>query len=213
LIQAIGILREWSIPKLYGYASDHFKRKFHEKKIHPAIVLGVARKYGMSDLISPAILALSKPSVSFASWACNIDILCYLTVEDVAVIGKMKEKLLVARMALCEVPPAVHERSCHQDGRPVCLAAWKSYWLSTVVPKLLKLDGNMDNQLWWIRRDCIETVQVSGVQVLGMGSGCFNSTAKVVLAYPGWEAESNIPEGATKMLMVAERTMLEPEPQ
>jgi hypothetical protein len=205
LIHAIGISRQWSIPKLYGYASDHFKRQFLRKKIHPAIILGVARQYGMSDLIEPAVAALAKPTVLFASWACDPDILRHVTVEDVGTIGRMKEKLLMARMALCDVPPVVHASLCRQDRRPACSASWKSYWFSSVVPKLLKLDDEAANQLWWIRLDSVERASVAE-----MGCGCLKFTVDVVLGNPGWEAEMRIPEGVVKLLMVAECTMLEP---
>jgi len=65
LIQAIGISRQWSILKLFGYASDHFKHQFTGGKVHPAVVLGVTRQYGMSDLIEPAVMALAKSKVLF----------------------------------------------------------------------------------------------------------------------------------------------------
>ena len=206
LIQAIAISRQWSIPRLFGYASDHFKRQFTEKKIHPAVVLGVARQYGLPDLVEEAVTALAKSRVHFSGWACDPDILRYLTVEDVAVIGRMKEKLLMARMALCDPPPVIHEqRTCHQDFRPTCSASWKSYWLSKVVPRLLKLDDEIDTQLWWIRLDWIEKAQVSG-----MGSSCLKLTTDDVRDNGGWEAEMKTQEGAVMLLMVPECTMLEP---
>lgn len=150
-------------------------------------------------------MALAKSRVPFSSWACNPDVLCYLGVEDVAVIGKMKEKLLTVRMALCNVPPADHASTCHQDFRPACSAAWKSYWLSKVVPRLLALDDEICNLLWWIRLDYVEKAQV-----LGMGDLCLQLTINEIKENPGWEAEMRIPEGAVKLLMVPERTMLEP---
>lgn len=206
LIQAIAISRQWSIPKLFGYASDHFKRQFTEKKIHPAVVLGVARQHGISDLVEEAVAALAKSKVHFSGWSCDPNILRYLSVEDVAVIGRMKEKLLMARMALCDTPPVVHEeRTCHQDFSPACSAAWKSYWLLKVVPRLLKLDDEIDNQLWWIRLDCVEKAQVSG-----MGSACLKLTTDEVQENAGWDAEIKIREGAAMLLRVPERTMLEP---
>ena len=200
------ISRQWSIPKLFGYASDHFRRQFLEKKIHPAVILGVARQYGMIDLIKPAVLALARPTVPLAGWACEKNILRHITVEDIAIIGRMKEKLLIVRMALCGVPPVVHDDySCHQDHRPTCSASWTSHWFSNVVPKLLNLNDDICNQLWWIRLDCVEKVKVPA-----MGSVCLQHTANVVLENPGWEAEMRIPEGAAEMLMVEECFMLEP---
>lgn len=203
LIQAIGISRQWSIPKLFGYASDHFKRQFTGGKVHPAIVLGVARQYGMSDLINPVVMALAKSKVLFSSWSCDPKILRYLGIEDVAVIGRMKEKLLTVRMALCEVPPVDHASTCYSH--PACWDAWKSYWFSNLIPKLLTLDDEISNMLWWIRLDCIERAAVSG-----MGDLCLQRTINEVKDNPGWEAEMKIPEGAVKLLMVPERTMLEP---
>jgi hypothetical protein len=185
---------------------DHFKRQFLGKIIHPAIVLGVARRYGIPDLIKPAVVALSKPTLLLASWGCDPDILRHLAVEDVGTIGRMKEKLLMARMALCDAPPVVHENRCLQDCRPACSASWRSHWLSNVVPRLLKLDNEIRNQLWWIRLDGVEKANVPG-----MGSACRRFTVDVVLKNPGWEAEVRIPEGAAKLLMVSERIMLGPE--
>ena len=184
LIQVIAISRQWSIPRLFGYVLDHFKRQFTKKRIHLAVVLGVAQQYGISNLVEGVVTALAKSRIYFLGWACDPDILCYLAVDDIAVIGRMKEKLLMARMALCNPPPVIHEETCHQDFHTACSAAWKSYWLSKVVPRLLKLDNEIENQLWWIRLDWIEKAQISG-----MGSACLKLTTDEVRDNGGWEAE------------------------
>jgi len=157
----------------------------------------------MSDLIEPAVMALAKSKVPFSSWLCDPKILCYLGVEDVAVIGRMKEKLLTVRMALCGVPPMEHASTCRSN--PACWDAWKSYWFSNLIPRLLALDGEISNLLWWIRLDQVERAEVSG-----MGDLCLQLTINEVKDNPGWEAEMRIPEGAVKLLMVPECTMLEP---
>ena len=159
----------------------------------------------MSNLVKPAVVALAKPTVSLASWACDSNILRHVTVEDIGIIGRMKEKLLIVRMALCGVPPVVHdEDSCHRDRHPACSASWRSHWFSNVVPRLLGQDDEICNQLWWIRLDCVEKAHVPG-----MGSVCLQHTANVVSEIAGWEAEMKIPEGAAELLMVSERLMLE----
>ena len=86
LINAISISRSWSIQHLFGYAFDHFRCQFLQGQIHPAIVLGVAQKYGIPDLIAPAVRALAKPSIPLSSWCINPEILRHVTLEDITKI-------------------------------------------------------------------------------------------------------------------------------
>ena len=77
--------------------------------------------------------------------------------------------------------------------------------MSTVVPRLLKLDGEYKNQLWWIHTDCVAKAEIQG-----MGEKCVEWTVNDVIVNTGWRAETRIPEGAIDLLMVPEYPMLEP---
>ena len=204
LTSAISISRRWSIPNLYDYALDHFKRQFQDGRIHPAVVLGVAREYGIAELVEPAVKALAKPTISFASWSTDPDILRHTTVEDVGTIGRMKEKLLHARFALCKAPPAVHDDTvCHPKDRSECSMSWRDFWDSSVIPRLVELDGEIGNQLWWIRSD-----RISKSRIQRMTRECADRTVREVIGKACWSAETKIPEGAVRALEVLERTML-----
>ena len=117
LINAISISRSWSIQHLFGYTFDHFRHQFLQGRIHPAIVLGIARKYGIPNLIAPAVRALVRLSVPLASWCINPEILRHNTLEDITMISRMKEKLWLARTALCKVPPVTHNLGLCLQGR------------------------------------------------------------------------------------------------
>ena len=209
LIRAISISRQWSVYNLYDYAFDHFKRQFHDGRIHPAVVLGIAREYGIPDLIEPAVRALARPETPLASWSTDPKIIRYTTVEDIGTIGRMKEKLLMARIALCNAPSAVHDNAtCCLKNRTRCSVSWTDFWASTVVPKLINMNGEINNQLWWIRTDSI-----AKAVIMGMMDKCAERTTSEVIGWPAWVAESRIPEGAVKILMVSERTMLGPRPE
>jgi hypothetical protein len=206
LINAIGISRSWSIQHLFGYAYDHFKRKFWQGQIHPAVVLGVARKQGIPDLIGPAVNALAKPSVTLSSWCTNSEILRYVTLEDVTKISRMKEKLWMARAALCKVPPVIHHlASCPQGHHTTCAGFWRQFWLSDIVPRLLELTDRPDGELVWVVSEFVEKARVEG-----MTRECFAHTVQKVGANAGWRAEVRIPQGAIELLMVPERGMLGP---
>lgn len=174
-------------------------------RIHPAIVLGVAREYGIPTLIKPAVKALAKAEVLLSSWSTDPNILRYTTVKQLGDIARMKEKLLLARFALCKVPPVTHVATCPGKTRTLCSASWRKFWLSTVVPKLCNLNGDIDNGLWWIRTDCVASARVEG-----MTDGCVEWTVNDVIGNAAWRAETVIPDGAAEALMVAERDMLDP---
>lgn len=205
LINAISISRQWSIHSLYGYAIDHFKRQFVTSKIHPAVVLGVARRFGIPQLINRATEALARPEIPFSSWAKNPDVIRHVSIDELAIIGRMKEKILLARMALCTVPPVVHNYRCAGDARVACTAAWRGFWMGEVVPKLCTIDEKIGNQLWWIRCDSVEKAQISG-----MTGECREMTVDFAIDNAGWKSEDMIPRGAAMELMVPERDMLEP---
>lgn len=205
MIHAISISRQWSIHNLYGYALDHLKRQFLEGKIHPAVVLGVAREYGIPNLIEPAVKALAKTEVHFSSWSTDPNVLRHITVKEIGDIGRMKEKLLLARFALCAVPRVTHDANCPGKTRLLCSASWSEFWMSTVVPKLCNLDGEIDSLLWWIRTDCVAKARVAG-----MTSKCMEWMVNDVIGSAGWRAETKIPQGAVDALMVSARDMLEP---
>jgi len=206
LVNALSISRQWSISNLYGYALDHFRRQFQGGKIHPAVALGVARRFGIPELIEPAVKALARPDIAFSTWSTDVNIVCHTTVVEVGTIGRMKEKLLLARFALCGVPPVLHEAICSEKSRSRCSASWRGFWTSTVVPRLTNLDGEIENLLWWIRTDCITKACVQG-----MTDRCMERTVNEVIGNVGWRSEGKIPEGAVNLLMVPERIMLEPQ--
>jgi hypothetical protein len=206
LIRAVSISRRWSIQNLYDYAFDHLKRQFHHGLIHPAVVLGVAREWGIPDLIEPAVKALADLERPFSSWSTDADVTCYTSVADLGVIGRMKEKLLMARITLCTPPRPVHDDStCLPEHRTTCSALWKEFWSSNIVPRLLRTGGNIEDQLLWIRD------VVARASIAGMGDRCVEWTVNEAIGKPGWRAEMNIPDGAVKLLMVPERVMLAPD--
>jgi len=208
LIHAILISRQWSIHNLYDYVFDHFKRQFQDGRIHPAVVLSVAWEYGIPDLIEPVVKALAKAEISFTSWSTNPNIVCYTTVTDTGTIGRTKEKLLKACFALCNASLAVHDdATCCLKDRARCSASWRSFWASAVVPRLINMNGDIDNQLWWIQTDC-----VSKAVVIGMGDKCVEWMTSEVVAKPAWGAESRIPQGAVEALMISKCVMLGPRP-
>jgi hypothetical protein len=75
--------------------------------------------------------------------------------------------------------------------------------MSVVVLKLLNLDGEIENMLWWIRTDCIADASIPG-----MGDRCLEWTVNEVIGNTGWRTETKIPEGAVGVLMVPEHLML-----
>lgn len=77
--------------------------------------------------------------------------------------------------------------------------------MAKVVPKLCALDGELDNDLWWIRSSCVAKAEIQG-----MTERYTELTVNGVIANPGWRAETKISDGAVEVLMVPERDMLEP---
>lgn len=174
------------------------------RQIHPAVVLGVARQFGIPGLIDPAVRLLARPDISFSSWSTDPSIVCHTTVVEVGTIGRMKEKILLARFALCGVPPSIHDTTCHDKQRIGCSASWRDFWMASVVPRLLNIDGEVENLLWWIRTECI-----SKASIPGMESRCLERTVDEVIGNAGWRAETKIPDGAVDALMVPEHPMLD----
>jgi hypothetical protein len=206
LIRAFSISRQWSVEGLFKYAYDHFRRQFEKGNIHPAVVLGVAREYGIPDLIAPAVKALAKPEIPLASWSTDPDIIRYTTVMDIGTIGRMKEKLIMARFALCTPPRISHDEViCQPTNHPTCSTSWKLFWTSRIVPRLLNYTGETDNQLWWIKTD-----RIAKAEVPGMTPACAERTIQEVIAGAAWRVEMRIPEGAVEALMVEECGMLAP---
>jgi hypothetical protein len=203
MIRAISLSRQWSILNLYGYALHHFEQQFKEGYIHPAVVLGVAREYGIRCLVEPAVKALTRADIPFASWCTDPEIICYTSVVDIGVIGRMKEKILMARTALCSLPLVTHDRIlCPARDRTGCEAAWRNFWNLTIIPKLLSTNASDGYQLQSIK------ARVSEAEVPGMGDECREYTVQGVVEGPGWMAEEAILDGAVTALMVEERGML-----
>lgn len=207
LINAISISRSWSIQHLFGYAFDHFRRQFIQGRIHPAVVLGIARKHGIPDLVGPAVKALAKPDIPLAGWCTDPEILRHVTLEDVTKISRMKEKLWMARTALCKVPPVIHDlTSCLPGRHDLCSRSWRYFWLVEIAPKLLESNDDLDTRLMWIVSEFVAKAKVEG-----MTKACLLQTVQKVGASAGWRAEIRIPEGAVESLMVPERIMLAPD--
>lgn len=203
LIRAVALSRQWSIHNLYGYALHHFEQQFKEGYIHPAVVLGVSREYGIPSLIEPAVKALARMDIPLASWCTDPEVIRYTSVIDIGVIGRLKEKILMARIALRCPPPVVHDHiMCPPRERIGCEASWKDFWMSMIVPKLLSPSTSDGYELLSIQKSVDEAV------VPGMGDECRERTVPGVVGKPGWRAEETITNGAIEVLMVVERGML-----
>lgn len=188
----------WNVPRLFRYSLDHLKRWFADRKIHPAVVLAVARKHGIPDLIKPAVLALAEPEASLHSWCCDSDVLRFTAVEEIGAIARMRERLYNAQLALQEVPPVIHGYGCTDTVS--CVRAWKSHWHEVVGMKLRKLnDRSVFHQLWWIR-----SKDILGAQIPGMPQLCLNQTVEKVAGNPGWFSDATIVDGIILYLMVTE---------
>jgi hypothetical protein len=137
LIAGIRLAQMWNAPRLFHYSVDHFKRQFGDRKIHPAVVLAVARANGIPSLIKPAVKALADPEVTLYSWGCNSEILCHAAVEEVGAIARMRERLYTARLAILDVPPVSHAVDC--ANAVGCAQAWERYWHMVVGKKIRKL--------------------------------------------------------------------------
>jgi hypothetical protein len=171
------------------------------------VVLGTAVSQGIPGLIAPAVRALARPSITFAEWSADQNIIPYLSREDVGKIGRMKEKLMLTRITLCQPPPVSHDQKfCHAGQRERCQTTWKRFWLMEVVPRLLELSDAPESQLTWIQKEV-----VSKAKIEGMNEPCMNHTIKMVDEHRGWGAEVQIPEGAIESLMVPDRLMLSPD--
>jgi hypothetical protein len=203
LINAISIARKWSINALYGYASDHFRRQFLTRQIHPAVVLGVARRFGIAGLVEPAVKMLSRADMPLSLWSTDASIICHMTALELGVIGRMREKMLLARFALCDVPPVLHDRACRDKLRMTCSSSWKEFWRNLIVPRLINMDGDVENMVWRIRTDCVANANVQGMVVK-----CREVTINEVLTNGGWMSDVTIVEGAVHLLAVEEGSML-----
>ena len=203
ILRAISTSRRWSVRYLYDYAFEKLQQSFHRGDIHAAIVLGVAREYGIPALIRPAVRALADPTISVSSWSTDPTIICHMSIVDVGVIARMKERIFVSRGALCAPPPDVHnQQTCVAVNRAMCSASWRSFWVSDIVPKLLMADGEP------VRLSSVKD-QVTHAEVPGMMEGCMAQTVAGAIRTPGWRVEWNITDAAVDLLMVEERVMLE----
>lgn len=145
LINTISISRSWSIQHLFSYAFDHFRHQFIQGQIHPAVVLGIAWKHGIPDLVGLAVKALAKPDIPLAGWCMNPEILHHVTLENVTKISQMKEKLWMAHTALCKVHPVIHDlTSCLPGHHDLCSRSRRHFWLVEITPKLLESSNDLD---------------------------------------------------------------------
>lgn len=169
------------------------------------MVLGISRQYGIPELVEPAVKALAKLDVPLSGWSTDPHIICHTTLQDVGTVGRMKEKILLARFTLCKVPNVTHDATCPDSSHATCSTSWKNFWMFVVVPKLCDLGGEIEHQLWWIRTDCVAKANIPG-----MSSECMDQTINDAIKSPGWRAETKITQGAVDALMVEGRTMLDP---
>ena len=169
------------------------------------MVLGVARKFGIPALIGPAVKALAESTHPLSSWSTDVILTRHTTLMELGTISRMKEKILIARFALCGVPPVTHDVTCRDKARTLCSKSWREFWMLTVVPMLSNLDGDSDNMLWWIRTNCVAKASIQG-----MKATCMEWTVNDVIAHTGWESEIKIVDGAVDALMVLEHPMLDP---
>lgn len=203
ILRGILISRQWSVQNLYGYSLDHLNRRFESNRIHPAIVLGVAREYGIPNLIRPAVRALSEPDRSLASWSTDLEIIRHMSVVDIGVISRMKDRLSTIRATLCTPPPEIHDQeTCLATGRAMCSTFWRSFWVSEVVPRILATNDKVASRLYAIRDEIV------GARVPRMMEKCANKTIAGAIDKPGWKAEWKVIDGAVDLLMVEERVML-----
>ena len=184
---------------------DHFRRQFLLDRIHPAVVLGVSRRFGIPNMIEGAVLRLARIDLPLSSWATDPNIIRHISVDEMGTIARMREKLLLARFALCTVPPVSHDDACPTKVRAACSAAWREFWMAVVIPKLCTVDGHINNELWWIRGNSVAEAKVEGMTRM-----CREMTVQEVIPSAGWRAETRITDGAVRVLMVPERDMLEP---
>ena len=70
---------------------NYFRCRFIWGWIHLTIVLGIAQKHGIPDLVGPAVKALAKPDIPLVGWCTNPEILHHITLWDVTKISWMKE--------------------------------------------------------------------------------------------------------------------------
>jgi len=177
---------------------DHFRRQFLGRRIHPAVVLGIARKYRIPELIEQAVRVLARPGLPLSSWSTDPKIICHTTVIEVGTIGRLKEKILLARFALCAIPPVTHNPACRDGQRARCSSSWKEFWMVNVVPFLTSVGGEEDMSAWAIRTDC-----VAAARVHSMTETCMQWAINEAVAHPGWGAEYKMIDGAIEALMVS----------
>ena len=198
LISGLRLAQMWNVPRLFHYSLDHFRRQFIAQKIHPAIVLAVARENGIPSLIRPAVESLAKPTASLHSWCCDVAITQYVQVEEISAIARMKERLYNARLAILDVPPVTHGGNCVDTVG--CGIVWGHYWNVRVGGKVRKVyDGTLSHQLWFIRSELLTS------QIPGMTKSCRVMTVDKVGMNSCWSSNRQIVDGAVGHLMVVER--------
>ena len=109
----------------------------------------------------PVVSALAEPTMLLHSWCCDNEVLCYIQVEEIGTLAKMKEHIYSMHLAILDVPLVVHRKDC--TNAIACGAVWEHYWHTRIGRKVRKLeDGSISNQLWFIQSELI------GAKVPGM---------------------------------------------
>ena len=184
---------------------DNLTRQSKDGHIHPAVVLGLARKYGIPDLIAPSVKALARQDIQLSTWSTDEAIICHNATIELGVIGKMKEKIFIARVNLRSPPTPLHDNDvCRPNDHNTCATYWKMYWQRSIAPRLLGDDGQLVDELWAIQ------MKLENDTVSGMKKGCANLTIADTIRKPAWKAETNIQAGAVKALMVDSYSNVDP---
>ena len=187
----------WNVPWLFHYSLDHLKRRFETKKIHPLVVLAVARANGIPCLVKPAVRALAGADIPLCSWCSDLEILRYAQVEEVGAIARMKEWLYYAHLAFLAVPSVTHGGDCTDTSS--CRVVWEFYWSANVGRRIRVLDdATVSHELWFIWSEILKA------QIPGMTESYRTMTVNGVAANSCWFSEDSILSGTIEHLMVAE---------
>lgn len=196
---ALHLAQMWDCRRLFYWALDRLQQRFDGAKIHPAIVLAIARRHGIPTLIKPAILRLASAGLPLGSWTSAPEVLQYMESFELAIIAKMKENIYITRVSLIETPKVVHCAQCSRTA--ACELIWGFFWTNTISDKVRRIDD-------WKACHRLEYIRVYDLMVAKipeMTAGCREATVKRVAENPWWSAEHGIINGAADRLMVAER--------
>lgn len=194
----LSLAQMWNVPRLFHYSLDHLQRQFHDRQIHPAIVLAIARRNCIPSLIRPAVESLGEAGCTLASWTSDEGILRYMTSLEIGIISQMKEELYLARNSLLDTPRVLHSSECIDASG--CELIWEYFWNAVIAKKVGRLaDGRACHRLLYIR-----VYDLLGAKIEEMNEDCRNATLKKIGGHSCWFAEVGIMDAAAERLMVLE---------